>query len=872
MATATVATAAAMAVVLYFLLSRRIAATRTDGEEDHGGGGSVHKVERVAAGRRRIARRPAQPPATWREAVATLVETLRFTYSETLGKWPIGDLAFGIKYLMRRQIVGHSLGGGTAALLTYILRERKEFFSGTCVAFAPAACMTWELAESGKDFITTIVNGSDLVPTFSTASIDDLRSEVMASSWLNDLRDQIQRTRILNVIYRSASALGSHLPSISSARAKVAGAGALLQPVSSKTQVMVKHAQYVAQAVARSQSSFSSWTCMGARRRAVGTVTKEKEPILPPAPQRNSEKISVDYCDNEMVNEPQFDSSKDSDNEETEEEELIQQDQVGGASAVDQLTDADLWFQLEKEINEQSNSTVGDGQEEVVAAVKKIMDEENAVLQADKQQISAVAFETHQFYPPGRIMHMVVLQTTESDPTENVIMDEKNVGIYESPRYLYSKIRLSRTMINDHYMPMYKMMMELLIEKLAKDDDDDQRDTHMKRTIELMLLQQLRNYISLVGICELEAIFPMDLKSATACSSAVDYGCLESMASQYPVLNNRPIDQWKVTELKEELRRRKIPVRGLKEELVRKLFEAIRTEEMIKEQETGDQVQSDCPDPTLDGDGDQKQAENSAADHTNIVPDPIGQSHSDASAIDINCSDTIPDPVGKTDCDATITDIDINREIKVQNATTATSALDVTVLETQANTVLLEDSATESQTVITQCESRVMVSRTEEKHEEEKQEDSNVPDEDIKPSLSDLDNQSLGDDKDLQSLDDDKDLKSSGDDKEQAKHLVSLEDTYVKSSTNFNLSKEDNIDEGSPEKLNLDRCSSDELMEEDVLEGKQIDPNMKSEDVAEKSEVKQEPAVGARTNIKDGLLESIPDKKDTVDEDHRKQE
>ena len=41
-----------------------------------------------------------------------------------------------------------------------------------------AACMTWELAESGKHFITTIINGSDLVPTFSTASIDNLRSEV----------------------------------------------------------------------------------------------------------------------------------------------------------------------------------------------------------------------------------------------------------------------------------------------------------------------------------------------------------------------------------------------------------------------------------------------------------------------------------------------------------------------------------------------------------------------------------------------------------------------------------------------------------------------------------------------------------------------
>lgn len=35
------------------------------------------------------------------------------------------------------QVVGHSLGGGTAALLTYILREQKEFSSSTCITFAP---------------------------------------------------------------------------------------------------------------------------------------------------------------------------------------------------------------------------------------------------------------------------------------------------------------------------------------------------------------------------------------------------------------------------------------------------------------------------------------------------------------------------------------------------------------------------------------------------------------------------------------------------------------------------------------------------------------------------------------------------------------
>lgn len=44
-----------------------------------------------------------------------------------------------------------------------------------------AACMTWELAESGNDFITSVINGADLVPTFSAASVDDLRAEVLFS-------------------------------------------------------------------------------------------------------------------------------------------------------------------------------------------------------------------------------------------------------------------------------------------------------------------------------------------------------------------------------------------------------------------------------------------------------------------------------------------------------------------------------------------------------------------------------------------------------------------------------------------------------------------------------------------------------------------
>lgn len=90
-------TAAGAAVLLYFVLSRRGRHV-----EDCSEGKDLSKSSRSV--RRRTVRRPAQAPATWIETITTLSETLRFTYSETLGKWPIADLAFGINYLMRTQV------------------------------------------------------------------------------------------------------------------------------------------------------------------------------------------------------------------------------------------------------------------------------------------------------------------------------------------------------------------------------------------------------------------------------------------------------------------------------------------------------------------------------------------------------------------------------------------------------------------------------------------------------------------------------------------------------------------------------------------------------------------------------------------------
>ncbi|TKY47630.1 Apoptotic chromatin condensation inducer [Spatholobus suberectus] len=62
------------------------------------------------------------------------------------------------------------------------------------------------------------------------------------------------------------------------------------------------------------------------------------------------------------------------------------------------------------------------------------------------------------------------------------------------------------------------------------------------------------------------------------------------MSPKYQILDNRPIHQWKVTELRDELKRRKLSTKGLKDDLVKRLDEALRIEREADEASEKDEA------------------------------------------------------------------------------------------------------------------------------------------------------------------------------------------------------------------------------------------------------------------------------------------
>ncbi|XP_008664146.1 uncharacterized protein [Zea mays] len=279
-------------------------------------------------------------------------------------------------------------------------------------------------------------------------------------------------------------ALGSRLPSMANAKARVAGAGAILRPVSTGTQVVIRRARSVAQAAwTRPALQLSSWTCIGPRRRnniSTSTVTSEEiitstgggsestslltetttettETVTSEAVSevvQSSVSVAVDAVD--LV-----DDKGDSDD-----------DIVDHHGDEDRMTDVELWQQLESELYRKREGEEDDIAKEM--AESTIAEEVGGVA----GDVLSETKEVHRFYPPGKIMHILFSSSEEAvrgeEPNDDVTDGEaqSSLGIFLTPRSLYDKLRLSKMMINDHYMPIYRRNIEQLIAKLEKDSSD----------------------------------------------------------------------------------------------------------------------------------------------------------------------------------------------------------------------------------------------------------------------------------------------------------------------------------------------------------------------------------------------------------------
>lgn len=70
-------------------------------------------------------------------------------------------------------MVGHSLGGGVAALFTTLLKERFRLPDDRihCYAFGSPACVNDNLAAKCENNVTAVVLHDDLVPRIGPSSV-----------------------------------------------------------------------------------------------------------------------------------------------------------------------------------------------------------------------------------------------------------------------------------------------------------------------------------------------------------------------------------------------------------------------------------------------------------------------------------------------------------------------------------------------------------------------------------------------------------------------------------------------------------------------------------------------------------------------------
>lgn len=302
------------------------------------------------------------------------------------------------------------------------------------------------------------------------------------------------------------------------------------------------------------------------------------------------------------------------------------------------------------------------------------------------------------------------------------------------------------------------------------------------------------------------------------------------MSSKYQILDNRPIDKWRVIELKEELKRRKLTTRGLKKDLVKRLDEAIRAErENNTANEADDEVEKAIP-------GIVEEVEDDCGSGLKLKDDVIDCATASGHGVvktEITLTHTVLTevPVIGQNLQSSKLEENVNSNFQVEN-----DGPKLEVERDDPKAQLGDEDGMHASSALNNQVSEINTISTDSVSVNEKIElKDSVIDDNVKQSL------------DVVPLDDEQPLEN--------KESVDGKDDKNDTTTDIS-SKNDSGEMGYSERLNLDRSSDDESMEEDLLETKQIDPKYTSDEIGENSVENEEgrPVVvgdGSSTDRKD---------------------
>nr|XP_009792398.1 PREDICTED: apoptotic chromatin condensation inducer in the nucleus-like isoform X5 [Nicotiana sylvestris] len=315
------------------------------------------------------------------------------------------------------------------------------------------------------------------------------------------------------------------------------------------------------------------------------------------------------------------------------------------------------------------------------------------------------------------------------------------------------------------------------------------------------------------------------------------------MSSPYPIIDNPPIDQLKVTELKEELKRRKLPIKGLKQELVKRLAEAI-----LQEQDAAQSKSENDSDSTLgpkDEMAEPVDSENSKDDFDvgNITDKKADEKISEVDAAENRVQSdegkfSTEEPVGGAISTMVEKDpIDQFGDAKSSAPTEEDQIAEVSVVQTGEHVSVSVESAT------------ALSGQDSLKYETQNESG------DLKEQLENpISNSSLVEEKLLSSSDVPDDAKLHPMDVEEPHDKkVSTEEPGNENDKYVDIMKTDGNGD-SAEKLQLDRSPGEDSMEEDVSEGKLADSKL---DSVKEIDGKKEIEVDANREV--GFVASVDD-------------